>query len=98
MRAKRKNPHAVALGRLGGRVVTPKKLAHLRRAAKFAGRKPKFAIGDRARANENAPGDYEDRIGIITEVGPGRAQYGIRFADGREPSTGHLMSWWLDRV
>ncbi len=78
--------------------MTPKKLAALRRNAKLGGRKTKFSIGDRAQANDKAPGDYEGRVGAITEVGPGRAEYGIRFTDGQEPSTGHLMSWWLDRA
>ena len=32
---KPKNPHAVALGRLGGKVVTEKKRAHLARIAKL---------------------------------------------------------------
>lgn len=45
--AKRKNPHAVALGRKGGKVMTPKKLAALKRNAQTAGRKPKYQADDR---------------------------------------------------
>jgi hypothetical protein len=92
----RKNEHAVALGRRGGRVSSPAKAAAARKNAQKAGRRPKFAVGDRVRANDLAPGDYRDRIGRITEIGPGRAEYGVAFTS--EPRTGHLMSWWLDRV
>ena len=45
--AKRKNLHAVALGRKGGKVMTPKKLAALKRNAQTAGRKPKYQADDR---------------------------------------------------
>lgn len=93
----RKNPHAVAMGRLGGRVMTPKKLAAVRRNAQRAGRKPKFEVGDRVRANDKAPRDYGDRPGTVSEIGPGRSEYGVSFTDGEAPRSGYLMSWWLDR-
>lgn len=94
----KKNPHAVALGRRGGRVMTAKKLAALRKNAKQAGRKPKFKVGDTADANDHAPGDYAGRRGLVTEVGPGKSEYRVEFEDGRQPTTGYLMSWWLDAI
>jgi hypothetical protein len=93
----RKNPHAVALGRRGGKVVTPKKIAALRRNARLGGRKAKFSVGDRARPNKHAPSDYLGRDGMVTEIGPGKSEYRVEFEDGRQPTTGYLMSWWLDR-
>lgn len=94
--AKRKNPHALALGRKGGRVVTEKKIAALRRNAQRAGRKPKFDIGDRVRVNDQAPSDYRGRTGTIAERG-GRAEYRVTFADGGK-ADGRLHSWWLDSL
>jgi len=94
----RKNPHAVALGRKGGRARTLAKLAAARRAAQFAGRKPKFQVGDRARATDRAPTDYRRREGFVTEAGPGKSEYRVEFDDAIQPTTGYLMSWWLERV
>jgi hypothetical protein len=94
----KKNPHAVALGRKGGRARTPAKLAAARHAAQFAGRKPKFQVGDRARANDQAPVDYRRREGFVTETGPGKSEYRVEFDDSVQPTTGYLMSWWLERV
>ena len=94
----RKNPHAVALGRRGGRVMTPKKLAALRRNAQRAGRKPKFQVGDRARVNDQAPTNYRDRVGTVMRIGPGKSEYRLVFKDGATPANGHLMSWWLERA
>jgi hypothetical protein len=93
----RKNPHAVALGRRGGSVVTPKKIAAIRQNGLKGGRKPKFRIGDRVRGNEHAPNEYRDRVGVIVEVGPGKSEYGVAYAD-KPPDQphGYLMSWWLD--
>jgi len=65
--------------------------------AQLGGRKPKFQVGDRARANDQAPKDYAGREGIVTELGPGKSEYRVEFEDGRTPTTGYLMSWWLDR-
>jgi hypothetical protein len=94
----KKNPHAVALGRKGGRARTPAKLAAARRAAHFADRKPKFQVGDRARVNDQAPADYRRHEGFVTEAGPGKSEYRVEFDDTIQPTTGYLMSWWLERV
>jgi len=58
----------------------------------------KFQVGDRVRANAKAPGDYEGREGVVVEPGPGKAEYGVRFDDGRVPRPEYLNSWWLDRL
>jgi hypothetical protein len=91
---KRKNPHAVALGRLGGRGMTPKKLKALKRNAQTAGRKPKFQIGDHAVVSKG-PLWALDRACLIERVGPGRAEYVVRFFDDR--SVAVLESWYLDK-
>ena len=90
----RKNPAAVALGR----IKSPAKARAARLNGRQGGRKPKFAIGDRARANAHAPIAYRGRIGQVTEVGPARAQFSVAYLDGAEPVSGQLMSWWLDPV
>lgn len=59
------------------------------------GRKPKFQLGDRVRANDQAPGDYRERRGLITELGPGMSEYRVEFDDGQQPTTGYLMASWL---
>ena len=92
----RKNPHAVALGRRGGQVRSPEKTAAVRRNAKMGGRKRKFELGERARANDHAPSDYRDRVGTITKIGPSKSEYRVDYTDGGQPY-GYLMSWWLDR-
>ena len=95
----RKHPAAVALGRRGGKAKSPEKAAAARRNAKLGGRKMKFQIGDRVIANDKAPGDYRRRSGTVTEIGPGKSEYGIRFdRHARYPDAGHMMSWWLDRA
>jgi hypothetical protein len=60
----------------------------------------KFQIGDRVSANDKAPGDYQDRVGTIAEIGPGRSEYGVEFGDDGtgNASSCHLMSWWLERA
>jgi hypothetical protein len=90
--AKRKNPHAVALGRRGGRVVTPKKIAHLRRIAKSGGRKPKFETGVAVTIGEGAPLDIRGLPATIVKR-LDRARYRVELADGEEHD---LYSWWLD--
>lgn len=92
----KKNPHAVALGRKGGLARTPAKLEAARNAARFAGRKPKFAIGDPVRANEHAPATYRDRIGTVAQIGPAKSEYRVEFTDDPTCPYGYLMSWWLD--
>jgi hypothetical protein len=81
-----------------GLVVTPKKIAALRKNAKLAGRKPKFQVGDAARPNAHAPSDYRGRTGLITELGPGKSEYRVEFEDGRQPTTGYLKSRWLESI
>jgi hypothetical protein len=66
--------------------------------ARYAGRKPKFKPGDRARCNHRAPADYRQRIGTITAIGPNKSEYRVEFRDGEQPPYGYLMSWWLDRM
>jgi hypothetical protein len=61
-------------------------------------RSASFMIGDRVRANERAPGDYRDRDGTITEIGPGQSEFRVEFEDGRQPTTGYLRSSWLDKA
>jgi hypothetical protein len=63
-----------------------------------AARKPTLAIGDAVRANGKAPADYRGRTGIVTEMGPGDAEYRVEFEDGERPTTGYLTSAWLDRA
>jgi hypothetical protein len=58
--------------------------------------KSKFAVGDAALANQKAPTDYRGRTGIITEMGPGKSEYRVEFEDGERPTTGYLISQWLD--
>lgn len=94
----RKNPAAVALGRRGGKVSSPAKRRAARQNAQKAGRRAKFQLGDRARANDHAPADYRERIGTITEIGPSKSEYRLDYSDGDKPEYGYLMSWWLDKV
>ncbi len=58
----------------------------------------KFSVGDQVRANDKAPGDYEDRNGVVTEIAP-ESQYGVAFEPmERNASFGFLSSWQLDLV
>jgi hypothetical protein len=70
-----------------------------RRVAPASGKhhdsRAKFRIGDAARVNDRAPADYADRLGLVTEVGPGNSEYRVEFEDSRRPTTGYLKSWWL---
>jgi hypothetical protein len=70
----------------------------LKSHAKKPLRKPKLSVGESARANNEAPAEYRNRIGIITELGPGRTDYRVEFEDGHRPTTGYLRSRWLDPV
>lgn len=56
----------------------------------------KFEPGDRVKANEKAPGDYEGQIGFVVSRGPGKCEYAVQF-DGDTRGLGFLHSWWLDR-
>jgi hypothetical protein len=60
------------------------------------GRPPKFQVGDHVRANSQAPGEYRERVGMITELGPGASDYRVEFDDGHQPTTGYLMFSWLN--
>ena len=55
-------------------------------------------FGDRVRANDRAPHEYRGRDGTITEIGPGEPEFRVEFDDGRQPTTGYLMSSWLDKA
>jgi hypothetical protein len=93
----RKNPHAVALGRRGGRVTSPAKTRAVRANAMKGGRKPKFQIGDQVLANDHAPGDYRERRGHVAAYGAAKSEYVVAFVEESGfPATGHMMSWWLD--
>lgn len=76
----------------------PRRGESCRCAVAGSGRRPKFVVGDAARANSKSPADYLGRSGLVTEIGTGKSEYRAEFEDGRQPTTGHLMSWWLDRV
>lgn len=94
---KRKNPHAVALGRKGGRVMTPKKLAALKINAQSAGRKPKFQPGDRVVGRDSAPASFRERTGAVVERTHNKSEYWVRFDDRqREPEA--VFTWWVDKV
>lgn len=92
----KKNPHAVALGRKGGQVVTERKREHLRRAAKQPrpGRQ-KFQAGDRVVAKETAPAAFRAREGTIEGRTHNRAEYYVRF-DDRPDEPEAAFSWWLE--
>jgi hypothetical protein len=91
--AKRKNPHAVALGRLGGSVMTERKLAALKRNAQLAGRKPKYQPGDRVRVKATAPLAYRGRTAQVVRTGDVRAAYVVAFRGGEEVT---LRTWWIE--
>ncbi len=60
--------------------------------------KAKYQVGDKVRANEKAPGDYEGRDGVVTDRAP-KSQYQVEFV----PMTGNasfgcLDSWQLDLI
>jgi hypothetical protein len=57
----------------------------------------KFHVGDRVRVNSKAPADYIDRVGTVTELGPGESEYRVEFEDGQMPTTGYLSGTCLDR-
>jgi hypothetical protein len=57
----------------------------------------KFQVGDRVHINSKAPGDYVNRIGTVTELGPGESEYRVEFEDGQMPTTAYLAGTCLDR-
>jgi hypothetical protein len=54
-----------------------------------------FDVGAIVRVSSAAPVDYKGRTGIVTEIGPGDAEYRIEFEDGALPTTGYLAAAWL---
>ena len=56
-----------------------------------------FQVGDRVRVNDKAPADYIDRVGTVTELGPGDLEYRVEFEDGQMPTTAYLSGTCLDR-
>lgn len=99
--AKKKNQAAVALGRLGGKTVTPKKIEHLRRAAQQPrpGRR-KFTAGDRVVAIDDAPASFRGRTGRVIGPTSTRAEYLVLFdADAQIPQrTEAVYSWWVEKT
>jgi hypothetical protein len=63
----------------------------------MAANTPSYAVGDVVRVSSAAPADYRGRTGIITEIGPGDADYRVEFEDGGRPTTGYLSAVWLLR-
>ncbi len=57
----------------------------------------KFAIGSRVVANDKGPTSYAGMRGTVVELGPGRAEYGIKL-DGRPYPVEYLLSPWLDAI
>ncbi len=55
--------------------------------------KRKFYIGEKVVGNDKRA-SFRDRRGIVLRYGPGKAEYLVRFDDGREE---YVNSWWLDR-
>jgi hypothetical protein len=86
------------LGGRGGEVRSAKTSRAVRASRRVGERRSKFQVGDATRANEQAPRDYRDRRGLVTELGPNTSEYRVEFDDGRQPTTGYLVSAWLDRV
>ena len=57
----------------------------------------KLQVGDRVRVNSKAPADYTNRVGTVTELGPGESEYRVEFEDGQMPTTAYLATKFLDR-
>ena len=109
--APRKSRAAVTLARDAGpankKTAAARTLGRRRSSAKAAaarvngqrgGRAPKFALGDRAVANDRAPFAYRGRTGTVDEIGPGKSEFGVAYTDGGAQTHGYLMSWWLDPI
>ena len=59
----------------------------------------KFSLGQQVEANGKAPGDYEGREGVITDIqlGGRTTQYGVRFnPESGKADEGYFDSWMLD--
>ena len=57
----------------------------------------RFAVGDRVRATEAAPANFEGRVGVIRKIGPGKNEYRVRFGKD-QTDVGLLYSQWLKRA
>jgi len=57
----------------------------------------RFAVGDRVRATEEAPANFDGRVGVIREIGPGKNEYRVRFGDDKT-DVGLLYAQWLERA
>jgi len=55
-------------------------------------------VGDRVHVNSKGPADYTDRVGTVTELGPGESEYRVEFEDGQMPTTAYLSVTCLDRA
>ena len=75
---------------------TPRKRPSTKSAP--ATERKQLALGDHVVVNDRAPRDYRGRDGFITELGPGKSEYRVEFDDGRQPTTGYLISSWLEAV
>jgi hypothetical protein len=90
---------ASTLGQRGGSVTSPRKTRAARQNAQSGGRPrggSKFRQGDRVRANDKAPGDYQGKAGTVWSYETD-SQYWVEF-DGDHRGPGCLRSWWLDRI
>jgi hypothetical protein len=59
--------------------------------------KAKFQIGERAIANDRAPGDYSGRTGTVLQHKADTSEYRVQF-DGDSRVPGWLSSWMLDKA
>jgi hypothetical protein len=89
------NTSGGALGLGAPKVLSSEELAVVRRSARAASQQPKFAIGVRVIANDEAPRHYRGRVGTVAGIGPGKSEYRVNYGDDRTPEHAQLMSWWL---
>lgn len=57
----------------------------------------RFAVGDRVRATEKAPANFDGRVGVIRATGPGKNEYRVRFGKDKT-DVGLLYAQWLTRA
>jgi hypothetical protein len=60
--------------------------------------KLKFAVGDEVIVNLRGLSRFRGRMGRVIEIGPVKGEYGVKFADGREPSLVYVEAMRLDRL
>ena len=63
----------------------------------MADRTLSFAVGDAVFVSSNAPAEFQERTGVVTEIGPGDGEYRVEFEDGGRPTTGYFPAAWLTR-